>query len=57
MYTVTYQADGARRTFLTNVRLFSLKESECIFEDASIWLTTRLYSGSLEYFVFCGLAY
>lgn len=29
-------AHGARRTFLTNVCLFSLKESECIFEDASI---------------------
>ena len=36
MYTVTYPADGARRTFLTNVCLLSLKESECIFEDASL---------------------
>ena len=36
MYTVTYPADGARRTFLTSVCLFSLKESEGIFEDASI---------------------
>ena len=36
MYTVNYPADGARRTFLTNVCLFSLKQSECIFEDASI---------------------
>ena len=36
MYTVTYPAGGAQRTFLTNVCLFSLKESECIFEVVSI---------------------
>lgn len=36
VHSYTYPADGARRTFLTNVCLFSLKESKCIFEDASI---------------------